>query len=42
MRLFNVGDDEHVVGAAKIDEADEEGDEYTEVGTAPPTDLQAN
>jgi DNA gyrase subunit A len=27
VRLFNVGDDEHVVGAAKIDESDEEGDE---------------
>ncbi len=26
VRLFNVGDNEHVVGAAKIDESDEEGD----------------
>jgi DNA gyrase subunit A len=26
VRLFNVGDDEHVVGAAKIDESDEEGE----------------
>jgi DNA gyrase subunit A len=25
VRLFNVGEDEHVVGAAKIDESDEEG-----------------
>ena len=24
VRLFNVGDNEHVVGAAKIDESDEE------------------
>jgi DNA gyrase subunit A len=27
VRLFNVGDDEHVVGAAKIDESDDEGDD---------------
>jgi DNA gyrase subunit A len=26
VRLFNVGDNEHVVGAAKIDESDDEGD----------------
>ena len=26
VRLFNVGDDEHVVGAAKIDESDEGDD----------------
>jgi DNA gyrase subunit A len=27
VRLFNVGDDEHVVGAAKIEESDDEADE---------------
>jgi DNA gyrase subunit A len=27
VRLFNVGDNEHVVGAAKIDESDEGDDE---------------
>jgi DNA gyrase subunit A len=26
VRLFNVGDNEHVVGAAKIDESDDEAD----------------
>jgi DNA gyrase subunit A len=26
VRLFNVDDNEHVVGAAKIEESDEEGD----------------
>jgi DNA gyrase subunit A len=35
VRLFNVGEDEHVVGAAKIDESDEGGDEETNEVAAP-------
>ena len=35
VRLFNVGDNEHVVGAAKIDESDEDGDE----GAVAPDDV---
>nr|WP_315477708.1 DNA gyrase subunit A [uncultured Sphingorhabdus sp.] len=37
VRLFNVGDNEHVVGAAKIDESDEDGDE----GAVAPDDVAA-
>jgi DNA gyrase subunit A len=37
VRLFNVGDNEHVVGAAKIDESDEDGDE----GAVAPDDVVA-
>ncbi len=44
VRLFNVGDDEHVVGAAKIDESDEDGEEVVqEIGdTASPDEAGAN
>jgi DNA gyrase subunit A len=38
VRLFNVGDNEHVVGAAKIDESDEDGDE----GAVAPDDVAAS
>jgi DNA gyrase subunit A len=38
VRLFNVGDDEHVVGAAKIDESDEEEDAEATSGDTLATD----
>lgn len=38
VRLFNVGDDEHVVGAAKIDENDEGEDVDIDVGASKETD----
>jgi len=37
VRLFNVGEDEHVVGAAKIDESDEEGESAEVDAVAPET-----
>ncbi len=40
VRLFNVGEDEHVVGAAKIDESDEPEDEL--VQEFPPADGPTN
>ena len=33
VRLFNVDDNEHVVGAAKIEESDEDGDEVNDAQT---------
>ena len=35
VRLFNVDDNEHVVGAAKIEEADEDGEDVSAESTAP-------
>ena len=42
VRLFNVGEDEHVVGAAKIDESDEDGDELADTSETSLDDPKAD